>query len=210
MNQQTLETKISKISKTKSILTTAEILNMGATHDQINYWVNSGFLYPSAEGIYMPEDASFYERHTEVEVAARFPHVVICLSHALNFHDLTSERAIVAWIAYLRKTKKPVEPKLPIRTIMLPKLDFEQGIETHIIEGIPVKVYSVAKTIADCFVYQHLVGDDVSIEAFEQAIREERCTVKQIIKHTEKRKMSDFSRHYFNKCVSKYQGTAAR
>ena len=204
MNQQTLETKISKISKTKSILTTAEILNMGATHDQINNWVNSGFLYPSAERIYMPEDASFYERHTEVEVAARFPNVVICLSRALNFHDLTSELPSQIWIAYLKGTEQPVEPKLPIKIISFPKLDFEQGIETHILEGIPVSVYGVAKTVADCFVYQHLVGDDVSIEAFEQAIREERCTVKQIIEHTKGRKMSDFSRHYFDECISKW------
>ena len=78
-----------------------------------------------------------------------------------------------------------------------------QGIEIHVLEGIPVKIYSIAKTVADCFIYQQEVGIDVAIEAFEQAIEERRCTVEQIVEYTKNRSMRGDIRPYFEGCVNK-------
>ena len=44
------------------------------------------------------------------------------------------------------------------------------------IEGVPVKVTGVAKTVADGFKYRSRVGLDVALEALKQALDEKRAT----------------------------------
>ena len=39
------------------------------------------------------------------------------------------------------------------------------GVETHTIEGVTVRVFSAAKTVADCFRYRNKIGLDVAVEA---------------------------------------------
>jgi hypothetical protein len=40
-----------------------------------------------------------------------------------------------------------------------------EGIETHTVEGVAVRVYSPAKTVADLFKYRNKVGVDVAVES---------------------------------------------
>jgi hypothetical protein len=91
INAQELKSVVYQLGTTKSVLTKNELLATGASQTQINELVHLGVLYPSAQGIYMPENADFQEFHTEVEVAAKFPHTVICLLGALSFHNLTTQ-----------------------------------------------------------------------------------------------------------------------
>jgi predicted transcriptional regulator of viral defense system len=39
------------------------------------------------------------------------------------------------------------------------------GIDVAAIDGVPVRIYSPEKTIADCFKYRNKIGIDVAIEA---------------------------------------------
>ena len=39
------------------------------------------------------------------------------------------------------------------------------GVESHVIEGVEVRITSRAKTVADCFKYRNKIGIDVAIEA---------------------------------------------
>ena len=190
-------------------MTEAEIKETGATESQIEKLVSSGVLYPSAKGIYMPENADFAERHTEVEVAVRFPEAVICLINALNFHRVTTQRAMKVWIAVKYGSPEPIEPLLPIKFVYMPQPEFSQGIEIHHLEGIPVKIYNIAKTVADCFIYEHEVGIDVAVEAFNQVIRQRRCMVEEIKKYTKNRPMRDYVVPYFSECIDTASKTLA-
>jgi predicted transcriptional regulator of viral defense system len=203
MNDQQLKAKILEWGRVKSVLTLSEILEAGANLEQIAEFVNLGVLYPSAQGIYMPENADFTEQHTRVEVAARFPETVICLDSALNFNHITTQIPHQVWIAYEEGLIMPIEPLLPIKAIHMPQPAFSQGIEVHILEGIPVKIYNIAKTVADCFIYEHEVGIDVAVEAFEQSILQKRCTIPEILKYTQGRHMRDYVVPYFEECVAK-------
>jgi predicted transcriptional regulator of viral defense system len=53
---------------------------------------------------------------------------------------------------------------------------FTEGIEEHVIEGVPVRVYDPAKTVADCFKYRNKIGLDVALEALRDCRRQRRCT----------------------------------
>jgi predicted transcriptional regulator of viral defense system len=48
------------------------------------------------------------------------------------------------------------------------------GIETHRLEGVDVRVYSAAKTVADCFKYRDKIGIDVAVEALRDFSRQHR------------------------------------
>ncbi len=201
ITDEELKSIIYSLGERKSVLTEAEILAIGANQVQIEKLVDSGVLYPSAFGIYMPENADFTEQHTRVEVAARFPEAVICLDSALNFNHVTTQIPHQVWIAVKEGSPMPLEPKLPIKVIYMPEPEFNQGVKTYNLEGITVKIYNIAKTVADCFIYEHEVGIDVAIEAMEQVIREQKCTVSEIMKYLENRSMRDYVTPYFNKCV---------
>ena len=51
-----------------------------------------------------------------------------------------------------------------------------EGIEEHQIEGIMVKAYNPAKTVADCFKYRNKIGLDVAIEALRDSRSQRKCT----------------------------------
>ena len=53
----------------------------------------------------------------------------------------------------------------------------EAGVEERQIEGVKVKVYNPAKTVADCFKYRNKIGLDVAIEALQECWRSRRCTM---------------------------------
>jgi predicted transcriptional regulator of viral defense system len=57
---------------------------------------------------------------------------------------------------------------------------YTAGIETHLLEGVPVRVYNPAKTIADCFKYRNKIGLDVALEALREAWRERRVTMDEL------------------------------
>ena len=44
------------------------------------------------------------------------------------------------------------------------------------IDGVPVPVYSAAKTVADCFKYRNKIGTDVAVEALRDCLRLRRAT----------------------------------
>jgi predicted transcriptional regulator of viral defense system len=57
---------------------------------------------------------------------------------------------------------------------------FELGIETHRLEGHAVRVYSLARTVADCFRFRNTIGLDVALEALKEAWRSRRLKMDEL------------------------------
>jgi predicted transcriptional regulator of viral defense system len=57
----------------------------------------------------------------------------------------------------------------PIKMVQFTGEAYAHGIETHLLDGAGVRVYSVAKTIADCFKHRNKIGMDVALEALKDA-----------------------------------------
>jgi hypothetical protein len=57
---------------------------------------------------------------------------------------------------------------------------FTEGIQAHAVEGQIVRVYNVAKTLADLFKYRNKVGLDVALEALREAWYARRFTMSDI------------------------------
>ena len=136
--------------------------------------VREGQVERQARGIYVAAGHTLTAGHTLAHVAKRLPAAVICLLTALRFHELTTQNPAEVWIALPEKARRPQldYPRLRVARFSGPALT--EGIETHELEKIQVRVYSAAKTVADCFKYRHKIGVDVAVEALRDYSRRHR------------------------------------
>ena len=98
-------------------------------------------------------------------MAKRVPRAVFCLLTALRFHGLTTQAPADVWIALPEKARKPALEYPRLRVARFSGSALAEGIETHRLENVDVRVYSAAKTVADCFKYRNKIGVDVAVEA---------------------------------------------
>jgi predicted transcriptional regulator of viral defense system len=127
--------------------------------------VAAGELERLGRGLYALPSAEPTERRTLAEVARAVPAGVVCLLSALRFHDLTTQAPYEVWVAIGRKAWRPQAAGLPVRVVRMSGAALTAGVEEHNVEGVTVRVYGPAKTVADCFKFRGKVGLDVAIEA---------------------------------------------
>lgn len=146
----------------------------GVTRAQLYDRVRKGLVAREARGIYVADRHRYSADHTLAQVAKRVPGGVFCLLTALRFHGLTTQSPAEVWIALPEKSRKPrlEYPQLRVARFSGPALT--EGVETHRLEGVEIRIYSAAKTVADCFKYRNKVGIDVAIEALRDFSRKHR------------------------------------
>lgn len=147
--------------------------------------VTEGLLEKVGYGLYSLADDDFAEARSWVEVAAKVPKGVLCLLSALVFHELTTQIPFEVWVAIPRDAHRPKIESVQSRVFRFAPKVYEAGIETHVISGVEVKVYSAAKTVADCFYYRNTVGLDVAIEALRDAFHRRKATTDEMLRFAE-------------------------
>jgi len=135
-----------------------------------------GLLQRVGRGLYVLPDADVSEHHTLAEACKRVPHGVVCLLSALRFHGLTTQSPSEVWLAIGSKVWRPQVDYPPLRLVRFSVRALEAGMEEHSIEGVRVRVYNPAKTVADCFKYRNKIGIDVAMEALRDCRRQRKCT----------------------------------
>lgn len=144
-----------------------------------------GKLSKIGRGLYVSEDASPTENRSLAEAARRVPAGVICLLSALRFHGLTTQLPFEVWIALDRKARKPVEKMMSLRIARFSGVSLTKGVEVHQIDGVTTRIYSVAKTVADCFKYRNKIGRDVAVEALRDCLRQKKAPVDSIWRYAQ-------------------------
>jgi predicted transcriptional regulator of viral defense system len=171
---------------------------LGLSRMYISRLVKEGLLERVGYGLYSLAGTEFNENQTILEVAAKFPNSVLCLLSALRFHDLTTQNPFEVWIAIERDTWMPKMDTVRLRVFSFSPKVYDAGIETHIIDGVEVKVYSPAKTIADCFYHQRTVGLDVCIEALRDGWSSRKVTMEELFHFATIRNVNGTMRPYLN------------
>ena len=155
-----------------------------------------GKLSRIGRGIYSLPDAAVTERHTYAEVAKRVPDAVLCLLSALAFHEITTQSPASVWIALGKGARKPAIVSPSLRVIRLTEPSLSEGIEKQSVEGVTVRVYSAAKTVADCFKFRNKIGLDIAIEALKDCLRQKKATVNEIYRYAKICRVSNVIRPY--------------
>jgi predicted transcriptional regulator of viral defense system len=173
-----------------------DIESIGLPREYLVRLHRQGKLNRSGRGIYTVPDASVTERHSYAEVAKRVPEAVICLLSALAFHEITTQSPAAVWVALRKGARKPALTSPSLRIVRLSGPSLSEGIENHKVEGVPVRVYSAAKTVADCFKFRNKVGLDIAIEALKDCLRQKKASVNEVYRYAKICRVSNVIRPY--------------
>ena len=161
-------------------VTPRELAEQGIHRQILTRLVTAGTIERLARGVYRLPEQPITESHALAVAAVAVPNGVICLLSALQFHGIGTQLPSQVWMALDRRAWRPKPAYPPLRIVRYTGKALSAGVETHRIEGRPVKVYDVAKTLADCFKYRNKVGLDVALEALRAAWREKRFTMDEL------------------------------
>src|SRR5215510_11857860 len=196
VNPQPATTRVLKMMKRAGVMRTRELTGEGVHRAHLQRLEQRGLIERAGRGLYRLAGAELSEHESFIEAAKLVPQGVLCLLSALNFHNLTTQDPFEIWIAIGRGAHRPrVEsPPLQIHYFSGPALT--EGVEEHRIQGVTVRVYSVAKTVADCFKFRNKIGLDVALEALRECRRERRASIDEIEHYAEICRVTSVMRPY--------------
>jgi predicted transcriptional regulator of viral defense system len=164
----------------RAIFTAADAAKSGVHSQELSRAVGAGVIERIARGQYRRAGLAVTENHALAIGAQAVPRGVICLLSALSFHGIGTQLPFEVWIAVERGSRTPSLRYPPLRVARFSGAAFDEGIETHRIEGRTVRIYSIAKTVADLFKYRSKIGLDVAMEALREVWRERLATIDEI------------------------------
>jgi predicted transcriptional regulator of viral defense system len=164
---QAFEAAKSIFRKHGGTLRTRDAIRAGIHPRTLYAMKEAGLLERLTRGLYRLAALPRLGNPDLVSVTLRVQNSVICLISALAFHEITTQIPHAVYLA-LRQGGRP--PKLdhpPIRIFWFEGPAFSEGIDTHDIDGVPIRIYNPEKTLADCFKHRNKIGVDVAVEALK-------------------------------------------
>ena len=155
----------------------------GVLGGSLSQLARRGLLERVGRGLYAVPGAAPSERRSLAEVSKRTRRGVICLPSALRIHGLTTQTPAEVWLAIGPKDRAPRPVGVRLRIVRVSGEARDAGVETHVVEGVPVRIYGEAKTVADCFKFRTQIGIDVAVEALRDYLEQRRCTPDDLFEH---------------------------
>lgn len=160
--------------KHHGILRTAEAIKLGIHPAYLYKLRDEGILEALGRGVFRLVSMPDFSKPDLVLVSKRIPQGVICLISALSYYELTTQIPHFVYVALPRSSRLPQSSYPPLRCFWYSKAAYEAGVETILVNGFPVKIYSVEKTLADCLKFRKKIGMDVVLEALKEYWRKGR------------------------------------
>jgi len=173
--------QILQLASAKGIICAKDVEAAGISRTYLHEMQKEGLLEKISTGLYTLPEAPITENSALVEIAKKIPHAVISLISALNYHELTTQLSPDIWLTVPKSSRKPKIKYPPINLTYVSDPAYSFGIQEHIINGVTVKIYSPAKTVADCFKFRSKVGIDVAIEALRNVRRTRKATIDELM-----------------------------
>lgn len=173
--------KVMEILSQSVIISSKQLSSEGIHRETIRRLLETGDIISIARGLYSSSQFIPDENFSFLVAQKIAPKGIICLLSALSFHEIGTQNPSDIWIAVPRGTRIPTVSEYPIQISLFSGEAYSSGIEEHTADGVVVRVYSIAKTIPDCFKYRNKIGLDVAIEALKDVIRNKRTSINEIL-----------------------------
>ncbi len=183
--------RVLSLLRQRGMVRLSEFTKAGVTATTVSRMKKKGLITQLSRGIYQLPDASLHASHSLAEAAKRVPKGVVCLVSALAFHDLTDTIPSRVWMAIGPKDRRPRTTRPPFQFVRFGPKVLGSGIETHVIEGVQVRIFKPAKTVVDLFRYRRRAGVryrqspglNLAIEGLREALRSRKATASEIAKY---------------------------
>ncbi len=196
-----LKDKILELAGQQGIVRPRDVEAVGIPREYLIRLYRKGQLKRIKRGMYSFPETQVSERQPLMEIAKQAPNAVICLISALDFHELTTQIPHEVWIAIRKSSWKPNIDYPPINVSYLSGQAFLYGIQKHNINGVTIKIYSPAKTVADCFKFRNKIGHDVAIEALREIWRYRKATINELLEAAKVCRVARIMRPYLEAIV---------
>jgi predicted transcriptional regulator of viral defense system len=193
--------KVLAIARRRRILRPRDLEAVGIPREYLLRLMRRGVVLRTGRGIYELADLVPTEHHSLAVVAKEVPTCVICLLSALRFHGLTTQNPSEVWVGIHVRARRPNISTVSYRPIRYSEKTLMSGVQVHRIEGIPVRIFTPAKTVADCFKYRSKIGIDVAIEALRDTLRQKKGTIDEINAYAQLCRVGNVIRPYLEASV---------
>lgn len=180
MRADTHTQRILDLARQKGMLRPGDLRDVGVARVVLTRLMASGQLEKVGRGLYQLPGSNKSEHETLATIAAKVPQAVFCLLSALQFHGLTTQLPRQVWIAMPRGSHAPRIDYPPVKMVQFTGEAYSEGIEVFERDRVPLRVYSVAKTVADCFKHRNKIGLDVALEALRDARSQKKVTADEL------------------------------
>lgn len=160
----------------RGMMRTSELASEGIAATTIARLLADGVVLRLSRGLYQLADADLDVHHDLAEAMKRVPKGVICLTSALAYRQLTDQMPRKVWMAIGLKDWPPAEHGPPLRIVRMSDRLLQSDIETHMIENVSVSMFTIPRTLIDCFRHRKSVGINVAIEALRETLRQRKAT----------------------------------
>jgi predicted transcriptional regulator of viral defense system len=178
------------------VLRTAEALRRGIHRRELYGLRDSGVLERLSRGVFRLADLPPLPQPDLATVATRVPKAVVAVISALHFHGLTLEIPHAVSIAIPRGTAPPQLDWPPLEVYRMSGDMYSTGIEEHQQDGITLRIYSPAKTVADCFKFRNRVGVDVAVDGLRTGLEDRQFTPAEVLRAAEMCRVDAIMRPY--------------
>lgn len=190
------ETRVLRLARQRRLLRARDLAPHGLPTVALTRLVQAGKLERLARGIYGLPGAAVSENRSLAEVALRVPKGVVCLLSALRVHDIGSQAPFEVWLALPRNTPAPRLGQPQVRVVRMAAESLAAGVVRIKVDGVPVPVFSAARTVVDCFRFRNKIGIDVAIEALREGWSKRKFTLDDLWRHAQAGRMVNVMRPY--------------
>ncbi len=159
--------RVLDLANQKGLLRSSDLDAIEAPRVVLTRLTVAGLLDKVGHGLYRLPSHPGSEHESLATVATKVPQAVFCLLTALQFHELTTQLPRQVWIAMPRGSHLPRIDYPPIKMVQMTGEVYSEGIETVERDGVTLRIYGIAKTVADCFKHRNKIGLDVALEALK-------------------------------------------
>ena len=195
-------TRALDLLKARGMLRLKDFVAEGIGPETLARLVREDAVARPARGLYQLPDAQVEAAHTLAEAAALVPKGIVCLTSALQYHELTLQMPTAVWMAIERTAWRPKIDYPRMRFVRFTVDSLTDGVVRHRIEGVEVPITDPARTIVDCFRYRAKVGLDVAMEGLREGLRHRRCTPDELWRYARKARVWSVMRPYVEAVVS--------
>lgn len=181
MKTRNLDTALETFRKKGGTLRTRDLIALGVHTDALYSLRNSGRIIELGRGLYRLAEAEEAEHPDLALVAARASDAAVCLISALAYHDITTQIPSSVHLAVSRGSYHGITLSIPVTVYRFDPKTFNKGLERHRVGGMPLKIYSAARSVVDCFKFRNKLGMDVTLEALRLARQRKRVQNRELL-----------------------------
>lgn len=169
MDEPSKSERIVELASQLGVLRPKDLAAEGIQAEYLRRVCDKGLIKKVGRGSYVLADKNLSPGLALAVAGRAVPNGVICLRSALAFHGMGEQPADGVHIAIERRAARPRLDYPVVRIARLGGLAFTEGVETHLIEGVAVRIYSLEKTLADLFKFRNKIGPHIAVDALRAA-----------------------------------------